>query len=293
MNCHDFESIVPELLNGEAGDSKRLEGFAHASTCGQCGALLEAERSLSADMRLLAAEQLSEEVPPRVEQQLLTAFRAHFQAGRAASGNVAGERARPASRWFLSGARRNLSANWRLWGAAAAGLALAGFALHSFLSRPDLTPAKFAPPLAVTAQAPQAREAGTPPSTLRGAAPARVAEHRAASRPQRPRRETRGMAGRAEALRAEITTSFYAIPYVEPALPGETLRVVRTRVPRSSLASIGFPVNGDRALEPLQADVLVGDDNVARAIRFVEQLQLPQAIPGTARSTPVNVKYER
>ncbi len=294
MNCHDFESIVPELINGEAGDSKRLEGFAHATTCGRCGALLDAERSLCADLRLLAAEDVSEEASPRIEQQLLTSFRAHA-AGLAGSGNVAGERARPATRWFLDGSRRSLqgAGSWRLWGTAAAGLAFAGLALYGLQTRRDLTPEKPVLPLASTAQPPRTREAGTPPPMLSKAGPARVAEQAAPSRPKRPRPSPGGMKGHAETLKAEITTDFFAIPYVEPALPGESMRVVRTRVPRSSLAAIGFSVGGDRALEPLQADVLVGEDNVARAIRFVEQLQLPQANPGSIRPTPVNVKYER
>ncbi len=132
-----------------------------------------------------------------------------------------------------------------------------------------------------------------PPSTLPNDLPARVADQAAPSRPKRPRPSPSGRTGRGETLRAEITTDFFAIPYVEPAFPGESMRIVRTRVPRSSLTAIGFPVSGDRALQPVQADVLVGEDNVARAIRFVEQLQLPQANPGSIRPTPVNVKYER
>jgi hypothetical protein len=40
-------------------------------------------------------------------------------------------------------------------------------------------------------------------------------------------------------------------------------------LPRSALLSFGLPVDPDRASERVKADVLVGGDGVARAIRFV------------------------
>jgi hypothetical protein len=41
-------------------------------------------------------------------------------------------------------------------------------------------------------------------------------------------------------------------------------------VPRSALIAMGFPMNVDRAGELVKADVFVGDDGLARAIRFVQ-----------------------
>ena len=46
-------------------------------------------------------------------------------------------------------------------------------------------------------------------------------------------------------------------------------RVVRVQLPRSALARFGLPVNAERAGEPVKADVLLGEDGTARAIRFV------------------------
>jgi hypothetical protein len=45
--------------------------------------------------------------------------------------------------------------------------------------------------------------------------------------------------------------------------------VLRVELPRSSLASFGLPVNLERAGERIKADVVVGNDGMARAIRFV------------------------
>jgi hypothetical protein len=38
---------------------------------------------------------------------------------------------------------------------------------------------------------------------------------------------------------------------------------------RAALASFGLPVNAERADERVKADVLMGHDGLARAIRFV------------------------
>jgi hypothetical protein len=49
----------------------------------------------------------------------------------------------------------------------------------------------------------------------------------------------------------------------------DDVQVVRVELPRSALQSFGLPVNAERAGERVKADVLLGHDGVARAIRFV------------------------
>jgi hypothetical protein len=45
--------------------------------------------------------------------------------------------------------------------------------------------------------------------------------------------------------------------------------VVRVRLPRQSLRQFGIPVNPERLLERVPADVLVGEDGIPRGIRFI------------------------
>jgi hypothetical protein len=53
----------------------------------------------------------------------------------------------------------------------------------------------------------------------------------------------------------------------EPILQGEPVRMVRMRVPASTLAGLGVrPVTGTQG-EHVDVDVIVGEDGVARAIR--------------------------
>ena len=68
---------------------------------------------------------------------------------------------------------------------------------------------------------------------------------------------------------AAAAGEWYSLSYGLEPEPGEVAPVVRTRVPRTVLASFGVPVDPERATETIQADVVVGWDGRARAIRFV------------------------
>jgi hypothetical protein len=47
-------------------------------------------------------------------------------------------------------------------------------------------------------------------------------------------------------------------------------QIIRVELPRSALAKFGLPVNMDRYNEKVKADVLLGVDGLAHAIRFVQ-----------------------
>ena len=82
---------------------------------------------------------------------------------------------------------------------------------------------------------------------------------------------TAGSATSAAASRPEMATTFFPLAYSN--LPVSNAQLVRVRVPRSALVSFGLTpldipaAGGDQATVP--ADVLVGEDGVARAVRFV------------------------
>lgn len=68
----------------------------------------------------------------------------------------------------------------------------------------------------------------------------------------------------------QAAMSFYRLPQADELPPVENATVVRVQLPMSSLRLIGFPVNEERAAERVQADVLVGQDGLARGVRFVQ-----------------------
>jgi ferric-dicitrate binding protein FerR (iron transport regulator) len=84
----------------------------------------------------------------------------------------------------------------------------------------------------------------------------------AALRPGRP------AAPQAEAASGRVQTEFIPIAHGQPFRLEEGGRIVRVRMPRTALASFGLPVNQERLSEGIQADVLLGEDNLVRAIRF-------------------------
>jgi hypothetical protein len=67
----------------------------------------------------------------------------------------------------------------------------------------------------------------------------------------------------------EVATDFFPVSGASGLMPMDGGHMVRVELPRSTLASFGLPVNSERAGERVKADVLVGSDGMARAIRFV------------------------
>lgn len=65
----------------------------------------------------------------------------------------------------------------------------------------------------------------------------------------------------------EVMTEFY--PLIEDAPPFERGELLRVSLPASAMRGVGLPVNEDRLTDMVQADVLVGQEGLARAIRFV------------------------
>jgi anti-sigma factor RsiW len=50
----------------------------------------------------------------------------------------------------------------------------------------------------------------------------------------------------------------------------DDVNLVRVAVPRSTMIALGFDVSTDRAEELVQADVMLGSNGVARAVRFLD-----------------------
>ena len=68
----------------------------------------------------------------------------------------------------------------------------------------------------------------------------------------------------------EVATQFFPLTFIADSAVLETGQVVRVRIPRSALVSLGVPMNVYRAGELVKADVVIGDDGLARAIRFIQ-----------------------
>ena|SRR5215469_6224710 len=65
----------------------------------------------------------------------------------------------------------------------------------------------------------------------------------------------------------EVYTDFY--PLIDLAPPLERGELVRVTVPASAMRQVGMLVMASHLDDPVEADVLIGQDGLARAIRFV------------------------
>ena len=263
MNCQYFESIINDLARDQViNQAARVRAIAHASVCARCSTRLADERMLTAGLRRLSASADAEEAPAQVEARLLQAFREQ----RPARVSVMPARAR----------------RWPLWvaGAAAAILILFALAATRFYQSRAVTSVEQAKE--VKPDQPMAAPDKTAPDKI---TPAKIApderQHALAiSRKPRPaekasRRnvvanQTKSPARPAGSDTAgEIATDFIPLMRGDGMAFMESGQIVRVELPRTALASFGLPVNMERADESIKADVVVGNDGLARAIRFV------------------------
>jgi hypothetical protein len=234
MTCVEFKSAVVGIAREEpANRDGRQDALMHAKSCTRCGRRLAAEKLLSAALKTAAEEDAARGAPPVVEKILVAVFRDR-QAG--------------------SQHRRRAWMARAAVGAAAAVLVIMGFWASHRPEPPRDLRVKSAPasPAPLKVIAPVYREARKPP------APVRVARGKPRLRPK---------AARALENR-EVMTDF--LPVIYDPEPIEHGRLVRVRLPRAALTTFGLPVNEQLAEEPIKADVLLGEDGLARAVRFVK-----------------------
>ena len=84
-------------------------------------------------------------------------------------------------------------------------------------------------------------------------------------------RPARRQVAKHSAPRQEIVTDFF--PLVDVAPPFERGELVRVNLPASAMRTVGLPVREERLSDRVQADVLVGQEGMPRAIRFVKYYQ--------------------
>ncbi|HKQ93838.1 MAG TPA: hypothetical protein VJZ77_24475 [Blastocatellia bacterium] len=247
MNCQDFEKLALDLARNSLLDATaRDQGLIHTEVCSRCAARLAEERALLARVRAVAAELAGEEPPARVDAALLAAFRAQTTA--TASSTVI-----PA----FGGFRR-----WASWksAAVAAGILILISALAIFWK-------------STNSRMPRREERAVAP------APVNTPDHRAAppdgrdlmatEQPKTLPKRVRRRASEDSLDEVEVVTRFFPLREGEDLTTLDSLQVVRVELPSSALGEVGLPVDPETVTEPIKADVVLGQDGLARAIRFV------------------------
>jgi hypothetical protein len=277
MNCQDFEGIVNELARQQMMEANlREQALAHTSECGVCALRLADERALTQKLHAVTAEMNEMEAPARIEAELLAAFRKHRFTRQ------------------LTKQGRSAIHDWRYWAPAVAAVLLIviGIVAMSMRSRPAPGAAQnpdiptFQPAMA------NANNSAESPDTVAAPKPAVLPQQGTRLASRNPKRHANSLSARSnsadsrterDALAAnretavaanyggnEIATEFLPLGYASPLSLQDGGQVMRVELPRSALARFGLPVNLERVNERVKADVLVGSDGQARAIRFVQ-----------------------
>jgi len=265
MNCERFQDVISELARESMMEAaERTTALEHAAQCRSCAANLEQEQRLSEGLRALAQEMSSLSASADVEARVLQAFRERKTTPVVVPLPV----------------RRSRTRYWAAAIAAALLIVFGLFVLKAQLGRqPDKTAETLPSPKSVdTPVGGSVQQPETPKDRPRN----EVVNNSGGSAPRRHRRienrkptipdanqavaATTNKQQRAE----EVVTDFFPIGYVNATSLQEGGQLLRVELPRAAVARFGLPVNMDRPGDRVKADVLVGTDGLAQAIRFVQ-----------------------
>lgn len=282
MNCKNFENVVNDLARSQMIDVETREhAHEHAKDCAPCAARLADEQTLSLGLRALSLQTVNVEAPAKVEAALLAAFRA---PEKVAGFNVQTIRA--------SGDVRRRRWQWAVAAAAAVAILFVAALNSSHWPKPPTghteqtasdfnkntqslqTPTTASLQEAVATPEPAIKEQTQ--KTERKAAPQYVDFKNVSMRRAgvvkgagKSIKDAQPVDPASSANEAEVATDFMPLTYDAAATPLDSGHLVRVELPRTALLSMGLPMNAERANEYVKADVLMGEDGVARAIRFV------------------------
>lgn len=290
MDCREFQQIVVDLARGEsAADGFAQRARSHAGECKSCAARLAAEEKLAANFATLRDQDAALQPPPGLEALLLEEL---------AKSNASRPLPKPV-----------LRARWGWWVAAAAAIAIALWLSPWRQEPVQHTTATDAPTAGAASEAADSKVSTSAQGTAAANPPAepaevktpaaktgadadtspneRSAEARQPSNGQREPATAPSSAGPQPQLAAaadlpaepaqpvelpgsterEVVTDFVPLTSADWASPTSRARLVRVRLPSTALLYFGLPAGGGTAT--VEADVVLGEDGLAHAVRFV------------------------
>jgi anti-sigma factor RsiW len=278
MNCQDFSTIVGELASISLIDAaRRVAAEMHCEQCPHCAKRLAEERALVSSFRELRAADAMRMAPTALEDGLRAAFRQQMALAETESALTT---------------RRQSSRFW--WLAAAMLIATVGASSAILMiGRGDNPQVVQTEKLVERPVEKDKSGAISQPQKANVPTVSNGNDRIVFRRRVRSGRSTVALnnkaAGKAAIADASVTVSVGGFAPIQPAsneaeivtdfvplLAGvgspsvDNGQVIRVQMPRSALATFGLPFNLERANESVKADVLMGEDGLARAIRFVQ-----------------------
>lgn len=258
MNCQRLEGVVSDLARDQMVEAGvRDEALKHCEVCASCARTLADQRALTFAFHSLAKTWQSVDAPQTLLQNLTAALRTQTTKPAVVGGN-----------------RR-----WRYWAGAVAAILLVFVAIGAMRWRKEPIKPSRAGILTNVSQSEISKgptqlvhsENGqkSVPRKLHNSNK-RLRGFSAARREIMGRPQTTSPTSGATYATSEIATEFLPLGYGNALSLQDGGQIVRVEVPRSTLVSFGLPVNMDRVGQRVKADLLLGVDGSARAIRFVQ-----------------------
>lgn len=254
MNCQRFTDVVSELSRGQIMEADvRTDALVHSQGCEECAQRLTSEEALTRALQALSVQLQTKQASDGLEFELRKAFR---------------------DRRVLPSTAAVATSSRRYWLAVAAAILLV---VGSFVVI-RLRETQPSPEIQVGSRENNARPQESP-------SPEKVVANSSRGESQRavqiqPRRRHWASAKRksqnqkADAVATnharEIATEFIPLSYSSGVSLQDGGQIVRVELPRSALVKFGLPVNVERLNEKVKADVWLGVDGFAHAIRFVQ-----------------------
>jgi hypothetical protein len=254
MTCQFDRQAILDLARGVAGIEPR-EARVHVRSCAACAAFLRRQRQLTGAFRELSAEARTWTSSTCLEDRLTEAFAtAHAVQAHPVTRRAPGWRYR-----FTAAAAAMILVAAAVWWS---GRAVAPAPHVEPSSRPETTDTPRASPDMSSGPAVAGRTDG------RTAAAIRATGKPSPARPRLPEPD------RVRAI------EFTMIPAAADLPPLESARIVRMEVPVSALPDYGLQIVSDGRRPAVEADLLVGQDGLARGIRLLSL----EREPGSSRS---------
>ena len=245
MTCHELRDALVDHARGALnGVGSRAALESHLEHCHACATEFARQRALTKGLRAVAESSAHEAAPAALEDRLMSAFASHRSAQQPSAPAI----------------RRRLSP----WLAAAASVVIVGGVSYAVMNR-------------VKTEVTETE--GTETEEVRLKPDATRASDGVRPKPEATEVRLKPDATKANGVRRPGSTTaprpglriddFVALPGAVGLPTFESGRIVRLDLPVSSLPAYGVELVPDAARSEVQADVLVGQDGQARAIRLV------------------------
>jgi hypothetical protein len=267
MNCVSFATIITELARDQIVEAHLREAaLEHPQYCAVCANRFANEMALTAGLRAFAAETAAIRPSNKIETVLLDAFRSQIV--------VIGE---SSTKEVLSIVKPTVA--WSKFAMAAAAIILIALtsitviairAQRNHAARSNDI-AKAGTPKPEVSNSTSTNNSGSQSGSVKDDNQNNIlvsSDHKIKTVQHR----IKNGRNREVALvnNPDPTAGFISLTQAADFMPLESGQIVKVEMPRAALLAIGLPVNAQRAGESIKAELLVGQDGIARAIRFLQ-----------------------